>query len=86
MSQSGRNRGGGGGEPLGPGDLTPAACPLISAMRVPTHLSAAVNQKPQMESVGRDVREARLAMCELFFCLLGVRYVIYLLVYALIDK
>ncbi len=50
---------GGGGELPGPGDSTPAACLLISALKVPFHFSAAVNQKPQMESAGKDMTEPR---------------------------
>lgn len=44
--------------PLGCRDSTPAAGILIST----ENLSAAVNQKPQMESVGKDMNKATQAM------------------------
>lgn len=45
--------------PRGPGTrpLQPAFSSLV--LRVPFHFSAAVNQKPQMEHVGKTTKEAR---------------------------
>lgn len=45
--------------PRGPGDLTPAACLHIFALKLPVHFRAAVDQKPQMESVEQDAGEVR---------------------------
>lgn len=63
--------------PQGLSDPTPAAWILIFALKLPFHFRAAVDQKPQMGSVEKDVGEVRWDLKVVLFSIIRKKIFIY---------